>query len=48
MPTLSQDQINEIELEIQDLVDENQELRTDNASLKAQLQQLMSDRSLAV
>lgn len=38
MPRLSQDQINEIEQEMADLVDENIELRKDNAALLAQLQ----------
>ena len=48
MPTLSNDMIAEIEETMSDLVEELNEVRRQNASLKAQLQQLMSDRSLEV
>ena len=37
MPKLSQEQINEIELEMADLIQENQELRKENEALKAAL-----------
>ena len=39
MPTLSREQLEEIEHEIQDLVEENEELRRDNAALKARVLQ---------
>jgi regulator of replication initiation timing len=47
MPKLSQEQIDEIEHEIQDLVEEVQQLRDENAALKALVlilrQQLKTD-----
>ena len=40
MPTVSREQIIEIELEMADLLDENKELREENIALKAALLRL--------
>ena len=48
MPTLSKEQITEIELEMADLVEENKRLEEENKAIKAQLQRLMTDRSMSV
>jgi regulator of replication initiation timing len=45
MPTLSQAQIREIEIEMADLVEEINALRKENQALLAQLQRLMATPS---
>ena len=44
MPTLSQDQINDIEEEIADLIEEAERLRIENASLKEALNRVRKER----
>ena len=44
MPTLSQEQLTEIEIEMSELVEENEELRKENASLKEALLRVRKER----
>ena len=44
MPTLSQEQIDDIEIEMTDLVEENKELRLENVALKEALSRVRKER----
>ena len=44
MPTLSQEQIDDIEIEMSDLVEENKELRLEIAALKEAVNRLRKER----
>ncbi len=48
MPTVPQEQLDEIEMTIQDLLDQLEETRKERDAYKLKVQQLLSDRSADV
>jgi len=48
MPTMSKEQIIEVEIEMAELLEQLAEARQENLELKAQISRLMSDRSMTV